>query len=153
MSSHIYVILRFKISWEHILHGIISWELRYLNMKRYTNMRYTNRNRITLSKYFSSFVTWCQACHMTVTVINGKMDQIRDLIFTDSNYTRRESPGRRLKKIDLNLDCYLPNQKAPFCSAQDSVQTWIKIHISIVTSFYYILYTYYIYIIYFPYMV
>ena len=52
-----------------------------------------------------------------------KMDQIRDLIFTDSNYTRRESPGRRLKKIDLNLDCYLPNQKAPFCSAQDSVQT------------------------------
>ena len=103
-------------------------------------------NKYTVNKYFSSLVTWCHMCHVTVTVINGKVDQIRNSILTDSNYTRPWSPGRRLKKIDLNQDCYLPNQKAPFSSAQDSVQTCIKIHISIVTSFYYILYTYNIYI-------
>ena len=115
-----------------------------------------NRNTVMLNKYFSSNVTWCHTCHVRVTLINGKVDQIPNFetqIFTGSNYTRRESPGRRLKKIDLNLDCYLPNQKAPFSSDQDSVQTWIKIHISIVTSFYYILYTYYMYILYFPHMV
>ena len=103
-------------------------------------------NKYTVNKYYSSLVTWCHMCHVTVTVINGKVDQIRNSILTDSNYTRPWSPGRRLKKIDLNQDPYLPNQKAPFSSAQDSVQTCIKIHISIVTSFYYILYTYYIYI-------
>ena len=104
-------------------------------------------NKDTVNKYFSSLVIWCHMCHVRSTVINGKVDQIRNSILTDSNYTRPWSPGRRLKKIDLNQDRYLPNQKAPFSSAQvDSVQTCIKIHISIVTSFYYILYTYYIYI-------